>query len=143
MYIITSTAHEPWTTEERPKQSDALDWNGVGKDAVECSVGHEPADYTLHGADGRVLKHWHVAPNRRGTWTVAASSPIDLEGVSTLSLYRIRKALETAAKYWPAKQNDIRKVNKELERRAELLAQMDLRLPPPATRKRAKKAVAA
>ena len=129
MYILL-TPKELKRLDERPKQDDII---RIHEEMVTDEL---PGEYTLVMEDGRVAKKFVVSTNRRGNWSIRGESPAELEGVTTLNLHRTRKALETVAKYWPAKQADIRKIDKVLAARAELLGLVGLDLPKPATRTR-------
>jgi hypothetical protein len=116
MYILEAPM-EVITLEARPKQTDLIEWH-AGPAGTE---GEHPGDYILRKMDGSLIKHFVVAKNRRGNWAITTTTPTELEGVSTLNLQRVRKALEMVTKYWPAKQADVRKVERELQFRLDLL----------------------
>ena len=79
--------------------------------------------YTLRREDGSAVKVFTVRRNQKGNLQVAATTPEGLDGVTTLHLQRIVKALTTAAKYWPAKLGDVKRVEREIAHRDELLTE--------------------
>jgi hypothetical protein len=79
--------------------------------------------YVLFRDDGSIKLTWVVATNRKSNLSVLVQRPADddVMGVPTVRLVRVRKALETAVKYWSAPKSLLTKVIKEEEHRAGLL----------------------
>jgi hypothetical protein len=80
--------------------------------------------YHLLKGDGTLLKIFTVWRNQKGNLSINSEVPADLRVISTIRLHRVLKAMQTAAKYWPAKTADVRKVEAEIQSRTDLLGRV-------------------
>lgn len=77
--------------------------------------------HILHNGEGKELKRFHVTTNRNGNLRIVGETPVGLEAISTLNLHRLVKQYIRIVKVWPAKVNDAKALQKELNRRDTLI----------------------
>jgi hypothetical protein len=83
-------------------------------------------EFTLYRGDASVAKVFTVVRNRNGNPTVHGTPPSHLDGMSTIRLERLARALAAVVKLWPEKSRDLDRVNKLLADR-ELILQKAVR----------------
>ena len=77
--------------------------------------------HTLYNGEGKVLRIFHVVPTKTGGVKITGVNPDGLQAVSTLNLHRLVKQYVRIIKVWPAKLNDGKALQKELQHRDTLI----------------------
>ena len=84
-----------------------------------------PGEYTLFNAEGKMLRRFHITLNRNGNLKVASGTPDGLSALSTLNLQRLAKQYIRIVKVWPAKANDAKAIQREINFRDTLVEALD------------------
>ena len=83
----------------------------------ECGEG----THNLYNGEGKLLRRFVVTTNRNGNLKIQGFTAEGLEAVSTINLHRLAKQYVRIVKVWPAKLNDVKALQKELQRRDTLI----------------------